>query len=93
MRVMVAEDHPFMRQAIISFLSRYFEIIGAVHDGKDLVDEASLAASGCDCQRYIDAAAYGAAGYAGIKRARMQDPISFCYLGTRTHRAKYIVIH
>jgi DNA-binding NarL/FixJ family response regulator len=37
---MIAEDDQFMRQAMVDFLGKRFEIIGVVHDGRGLVDAA-----------------------------------------------------
>jgi DNA-binding NarL/FixJ family response regulator len=40
LRVLVAEDHDAMRDRIVCMLSKDFEVIGAVADGKSLVEAA-----------------------------------------------------
>ena len=42
LRVLIAEDHQEMRCLLIRLLQKKFEIIGAVKDGKDLLDAAIL---------------------------------------------------
>jgi len=41
LRVMIAEDHQDMCQVMVGFLKKNFEVVGAVHDGRDLVDAAA----------------------------------------------------
>ena len=40
LRVVIAEDHQDMRQAMVVVLSRKFDIVGIAKDGRDLVDAA-----------------------------------------------------
>jgi len=41
-RVLVAEDYDAMREKVVSTLSKHCEVVGAVADGKALVDAASI---------------------------------------------------
>jgi len=40
LRVLVADDHQDLLRALVRFLSMKFDIVGAVHDGKALIDAA-----------------------------------------------------
>ena len=42
LRVLVADDHEEIRQMVVRFLEREFEVIGAVADGIELMDAAAL---------------------------------------------------
>jgi CheY-like chemotaxis protein len=42
LRVLIAEDHEEVRKMIVSLLSTEFQVVGAVSDGHELVDAATL---------------------------------------------------
>ena len=42
MRVLIAEDHEEVRKMIVSLLGTEFQVVGAVSDGQELVDAATL---------------------------------------------------
>jgi DNA-binding NarL/FixJ family response regulator len=41
LRVLVADDHPLLRQGVQTLLSHQFDVVGAVSDGQSLIDMAA----------------------------------------------------